>query len=157
MLAHLTWKQNLLTLWRARQLCFFYVQILPERKNRFVFYEVNLICWGIIKVKILYKISGMKFSSLELKLSVCAVQTPPLKGLKYRRLKDFCNRILLTQMPKKTLRYFKFLLTLTGAGSKDICITFYFIKRVDVHNRGVACYVNWGIVYSPLFSYKCLW
>ena len=71
-----------LTLWRARQLSFFYVQILPELKNTFALKDIVPICWGIIKVKILYKISGMKFSSLELKLCCCAVQPPPLKGLK---------------------------------------------------------------------------
>ena len=71
----------LLTLLRARQLCFFYSQILPEFKNRFVLKEVDLICWEITKLKILYEISGIKFSSLELKLSVCAVQPPPVKGL----------------------------------------------------------------------------
>ena len=42
---------------------------------------MDLICWGIIKVKILYKISGMKFSSLELKLSGFAVKPPRMKGL----------------------------------------------------------------------------
>ena len=30
-----------------------------------------------------YKISGMKFSSLQLKLNGCTVQTPPMKGLKW--------------------------------------------------------------------------
>ena len=54
--------------------------------NRFVLKEVDLICWGIIKAKIFYKISVMKFSSLELKLSGCAVQLLPTKGLK---LTDF--------------------------------------------------------------------
>ena len=36
-----------------------------ELKNIFVLKEMNLICWGTIKVKILYKVSGMKFSSPE--------------------------------------------------------------------------------------------
>ena len=36
---------------------------------------------GIIKVKILCKISGIKFSSLELKLSGFAVRPPRMKGL----------------------------------------------------------------------------
>ena len=65
----------------ARELCFYYVQILPELKNRFVLKGVDLICWGIMKVRILYKISGMKFSSLELKLSGFAVKPLPIKGL----------------------------------------------------------------------------
>ena len=64
-----------------RQLCFFYIQILPEHELRFVLKEVDLICWGIIKVKILFKISGMKFSTLKLTLSGCAVQPPPMKEL----------------------------------------------------------------------------
>ena len=55
---------------------------LPEVKDRFVLKGVNPIFRGIIKVKILYKFSGMKFGSLELKLSCCAVQPPPTKGLK---------------------------------------------------------------------------
>ena len=78
-----------LTLWRARQLCFFYVQILPELKNIFLVKEVDRICWGIIKLKILYKISGMKFSSLQLKLSGFAVKPPPMKGLK-RSIRCMC-------------------------------------------------------------------
>ena len=69
---------------RARQLYFFYVQILTEFKNRFVFKEVDLICWVIIKVKLFYKISGIKFSSLELILSGFAVKPPPMKELKER-------------------------------------------------------------------------
>ena len=36
---------------------------------------------GNNKIKILYKISGMKFSSLELKLSGFAVKPPSMKGL----------------------------------------------------------------------------
>ena len=63
-------------------MCFFYVLILQELKNRFVLKNVDLICWGQIKVKILYKISGMNFSSLELKLNGFAVKPPPMKGLK---------------------------------------------------------------------------
>ena len=74
-------KFHFLTLWRARQLCFFYVRILPELNNRLILKEIDLICWGIVKVKILYKISGMKFSSLELKLNGFAVKPPPMKGL----------------------------------------------------------------------------
>ena len=57
------------TLWRVRQLSFLYVQILPQLKNSFVLKDADLLCWGIIKVKFLYKITGIKFSSLELKLS----------------------------------------------------------------------------------------
>ena len=32
------------TLWR--QLCFFYVQILPEFKKRFALIEEDIVCWG---------------------------------------------------------------------------------------------------------------
>ena len=71
-----------LTLWRARQLYFFYVQIPPELKNRFVLKGTDLICWRIIKVKILLKISGMKFSCLEFKSNGFAVKPPRMKGLK---------------------------------------------------------------------------
>ena len=72
---------KVLTLWRARQLSFFYVQILPELKNKFVLKEVDFICCVIIKVKLLYKISGMKFSSLE--SGGFAVKPPPVKRLSY--------------------------------------------------------------------------
>ena len=63
-------------------MCSFCVQILPELKNRFVLKDVDLICWGIIKVAILCKISGIKFSGLKLKLSGFAVKPPPMKELK---------------------------------------------------------------------------
>ena len=59
---------------------FFYVQMLPELKNRFMLKEVSLIDWEIIKMKILYKISGIKFSRLELKLSGFVVKPPRMKG-----------------------------------------------------------------------------
>ena len=65
---------SLLTLWKVWHLCFFFVQILPELKKRFVLINVDPIYWRMIKVKILYKISGMKFSSLELKLNGFAVK-----------------------------------------------------------------------------------
>ena len=74
--------RHILNFWRARQLCFFYVQILTELKNRFVLKYIDLIYWRLLKVKILYKISGMKFSSLELKLSSFAMKPPSMKGLK---------------------------------------------------------------------------
>ena len=64
----------------TRQIHFFYIQILPEFKNRFVLKDADLIYWGTIKAKILYKISEMKFSSLELELSGFAVKPPPMKG-----------------------------------------------------------------------------
>ena len=53
-----------------------FVQILPELKKRFVLKDIerDFIFEGKIKVKILYKISGMKFRSLELKLSGFAVK-----------------------------------------------------------------------------------
>ena len=35
----------------------------------------------LTKAKTLYKISGIKFSNLELKLSGCTVQPPPMKRL----------------------------------------------------------------------------
>ena len=44
-------------------------EILPEHTDRFVINIIGLICWGILKEKTLYKISEMKFSSLELKFS----------------------------------------------------------------------------------------
>ena len=71
-----------LTLWRTRQSCLYYVQILPELKNRFVLKDVDLIFWGVIKVKNFWKFPGIKFSSLKLKLSGFAVKPPPMKGLK---------------------------------------------------------------------------
>ena len=74
---------------KGKRICFFYVQIVPELKKKFVLKDVNLICWGTIKVKILYKISGMKFSSLELKLSGFAVKPPPMKGLIVDTAKTF--------------------------------------------------------------------
>ena len=51
---------------KGKEITFLLCQIQPELKNRFMLKEVYLICWGIIKVKILYEISGMKFSPLEL-------------------------------------------------------------------------------------------
>ena len=66
---------------KGKTIMFLYVQILPEFMSRIVLKVVKLFCWGIIKVKILYKISGMMFSSLELKLSGFAVKPPPMKGL----------------------------------------------------------------------------
>ena len=47
-----------------------------------MFKEADLICWGIMKPKILYKISGTKISNLKLKINDCIVQTPSMKGLK---------------------------------------------------------------------------
>ena len=41
----------IINLWRVGQLCFFYVQIQPKLKKIFVLKDVDLICWGIIKVK----------------------------------------------------------------------------------------------------------
>ena len=66
---------------KGKQLCSFYVQILPELNNRFILKVMDLICWEIIKVKILYKISGVKFNSLELKLCGFAVKPLRMKGL----------------------------------------------------------------------------
>ena len=43
--------------------------------------HIDFICWGIIKEKFLYKISGLKLSSRKLKLCGCAVQPPPMKAL----------------------------------------------------------------------------
>ena len=62
--------------------------------NRFVLKDVDLICWGILKVKIFYEISGMKFSNLELKLKFSNLElrsaTPPMKGLNnYLKLQRF--------------------------------------------------------------------
>ena len=64
----------------ARQLYFIYDQIPPELKNGFVLKGTDLICGGIIKLKILLKISGMKFSCLELKSNGFAVKPPRMKG-----------------------------------------------------------------------------
>ena len=66
---------------KSKTVKFFYVQILPELKKIFVLKDIDAICWGIIKAKILYKISGIKFSSPELKLSGFAVKPLPMKGL----------------------------------------------------------------------------
>ena len=52
-----------LTLCGTRKLQFFYVEILPEFKNRPMPKTVNAIRKQIIKVKKSYKISGMCFSS----------------------------------------------------------------------------------------------
>ena len=62
----------------------FFSQIPPELKSRFVLTDVDLICWGLIKVKILQKFSRMKFSSRELKLSGFAVKPQPMKELKLK-------------------------------------------------------------------------
>ena len=65
---------------KGKTIMFLYVQILPEFMSRIVLKVVKLFCWGIKKVKILYKISGI-FGSLVLKLSGFAVQPPRMKGL----------------------------------------------------------------------------
>ena len=53
----------ILTLCGTRKLQFFYVEILPEFKNRPMPKTVNAICKQLIKVKKSYKISGMYFSN----------------------------------------------------------------------------------------------
>ena len=50
--------------------------------------DVDLICLVIIKAKIHYNISGIKSSSLEIKLSGCAAQPSHMKGLKSVSLID---------------------------------------------------------------------
>ena len=62
--------------------CFFYIQNLPEFKNRFVLEGMHFISREIIKVQILNKVSGMIFSSLKLKVSGCALQPLRMKGFK---------------------------------------------------------------------------
>ena len=71
-----------------------FVQILPELKKRFVLKDIerDFIFEGKIKVKILYKISGMKFRSLELKLSGFAMKIPPILQL-FGLLKNYAAQI----------------------------------------------------------------
>ena len=52
-----------LTLCGTRKLEFFYAEILPEFKNRFMCKIENAIFKKTIKIKISFKISGMNFSS----------------------------------------------------------------------------------------------
>ena len=51
-----------LTLCGTMKLQFFYIEILPEFKDRPMPKTVNTICNKIIKVKISFKISGIYFS-----------------------------------------------------------------------------------------------
>ena len=56
-------KSSALTLCGTKKLHFFYVEILPEFKNRPMPKTVNAVLKQIIKVKKSYKISGLYFSS----------------------------------------------------------------------------------------------
>ena len=69
-----------LTLCGTRKLQFFYVEILPEFKNRPMPKTVIAICKQIIKVKNIYMISGMYFSSWEFSVCVFAPDTLCRKG-----------------------------------------------------------------------------
>ena len=66
---------------KGKTITFLYVQILPELNNRFVPKEEDLVCWLIIKVKILNKSSEMKFNSLKLNLSGFVLKSSLMKEL----------------------------------------------------------------------------
>ena len=76
-----TVKFYLVTLSGTSKLQFFYVEILPEFKNKPMPKIVNAIYKNIIKVKNSFKISGTYFGSCEFRVSVAAQATQSFKGL----------------------------------------------------------------------------
>ena len=74
--------------------------------------EIDLICWGTIKVKILYKISGMKFCSLELKLCGFVMKPPRMKGLKLQFKARFALPDVLRRRKHHTYTIHNFVLML---------------------------------------------